>query len=328
MKRDAIRTRFPLDEIPRFPCPHCDARLSLVGEVRTHRSAATAWIASQDWSDSGQLEDEFQATLTCESTQCGQAVGMLGVVRYSKVDDVFGPTATTETLEPRSFFPAPSLISIPSNTPPSVIREIRNAFAIAWIDPNAAANRLRVSAEYIMDDFGIPDTAGGQKIALDRRIRLFGETDMATRTHAETFQALRHVGDTRAHGSQVNWTTLLDAFEIFEAALEDLYGDKAHMVSTARKRLSEFAKTAQANDIIEVPPPQPARPVRLDERYEDPAHGAPTGGREWPLGGFRNPVTGDSYGSDAEAVAPSAAEAAGAPREPRWPGAVRRLGRM
>ena len=57
-------------------------------------------------------------------------------------------------LEPKSFFPAPALIAIPNNTPPSVIREIRNAFSMAWIDPNVAASQLRLSAEYIMDDFG------------------------------------------------------------------------------------------------------------------------------------------------------------------------------
>ena len=63
MKRDVLKTLFPVDEIPRFPCPHCEGRLRLTGDVRIHRSAATAWIATQAWSDLAQVEDEFHAAL-------------------------------------------------------------------------------------------------------------------------------------------------------------------------------------------------------------------------------------------------------------------------
>lgn len=328
MKRDVLKTRFPADEIPRFPCPHCEGRLRLNGQVKTHRSAATAWIASQDWADLAQIEDEFHAVLICENVECGQVVGMLGTVRYFRDHDEDGHTVTAEVLEPQSFFPAPALIAIPNNTPPSVIREIRNAFSMAWIDPNVAANRLRVSAEYIMDDFGVPEVVSGQKISLDRRISLFGETDMATRTHADTFRALRTVGDTRAHGGQVDWATLLDAFEIFEAALEDLYGERANMVAAAHKRLSDFSRHARANDGAETAPPAPAKPVILRDSREDEHRTGPMGAREWPLGGVRNPVTGEPFASEAEAQAALAGEAAGVPRESRWPAGVRKLGRM
>ncbi|HEY2050274.1 MAG TPA: DUF4145 domain-containing protein [Caulobacteraceae bacterium] len=326
MKRDVLKTRFPVDEIPRFPCPHCEGRLGLTGPVKTHRSAATAWVANQDWSDLDQIEDEFHAVLTCESAECGQVVGMLGTVRYFKDQDELGRPAPRQVLEPKSFFPAPALIAIPNNTPPSVIREIRNAFSMAWIDPNVAASRLRVSAEYIMDDFGVPEMVSGQKVSLDRRISLFGETDLATRTHADTFRALRHAGDTRGHGGQLDWTTLLDAFEIFESALEDLYGDKANMVAAAHKRLSDFARHARANDPAETAPP-PARPVMLRDSYEDDDRGGRIGGREWPLGGLRNPVTGEPFASEAEAQAALAGEAATVPRESRWPAGVRKFGR-
>ena len=327
MKRDVLKTRFPAEEIPRFPCPHCEGRLSLTGKVKTHRSATTAWIANQDWADVSQIEDEFHAVLTCESAECGQVVGMLGTVRYAKDYDEDGRTVTLEVLEPKSFFPAPALITIPNNTPPSVIHEIRNAFSMAWIDPNVAANRLRVSAEYIMDDFGVPETVSGQKITLDRRISLFGETDMSTRTHADTFRALREVGDTRAHGGKVDWTTLLDAFEIFEAALEDLYGERANMVAAAQKRLTDFGRHVRAGGAVEAGPP-PARPVILRDNREDEDRGAPIQGREWPLGGLRNPVTGEPFASEAEAQAALAGEAAAVPRESRWPAGVRKFGRM
>jgi hypothetical protein len=326
MKRDVLKTLFPVDEIPRFPCPHCEGRLRLTGDVRIHRSAATAWVATQAWSDLAQIEDEFHATLTCENAECGQVVGMLGAVRYTTDHDA-GRPVSRELLEPKSFFPAPALISIPNNTPPGVIREIRNAFSIAWIDPNAAAHRLQVSAEYIMDDFGIPEVVSGQRVSLDRRISLFGETDMATRTHADTFRALRTLGDTRAHGGEVDWATLLDALEIFESALEDLYGDKANMVAAAHKRLTDFARHARAND-GPVSAPPPATPVILREPHEDQDRGAPIRGREWPLGGLRNPVTGEPFASEAEAQAALAGEAASVPRESRWPAGVRKFGRM
>ena len=326
MKRDVLKTRFPAGEIPRFPCPHCEGRLRLTGEVMIHRSAATAWVANQAWSDLAQIEDEFHAALVCESVECGQVVGMLGAVRYT-IDHDDGRPAAGEMLEPKSFFPAPALIAIPNNTPPSVIREIRNAFSIAWIDPNAAAHRLKISAEYIMDDFGIPELVSGQKISVDRRIGLFGETNMATRAHADTFRALRTLGDTRAHGGEVDWSTLLDAFEILESALEDLYGDKANMVAAAHKRLSDFARHARANDGAETGPP-PARPVMLREPQEEQDRGAPIRGREWPLGGLRNPVTGEPFASEAEAQAALAGEAASVPRESRWPAGVRKFGRM
>ncbi|MBV8682421.1 MAG: hypothetical protein JO111_06080 [Caulobacteraceae bacterium] len=325
MKRDVLKTRFRAEEIPRFPCPHCEGRLRLAGEVKIHRSAATAWIANQAWSDIAQIEDEFHTALICESAECGQVVGMMGAVRYL-ADHEAGGSLAVELLEPKTFFPAPALIAIPNNTPPSVIREIRNAFSIAWIDPNAAAHRLQVSAEYIMDDFGIPEIVSGQRMTVDRRISLFGETNMAARTHADTFSALRTLGDSRAHGGEVDWPTLLDAFEIFESALEDLYGDKANMVAAAHKRLSDFARHARSNDGPQSGPP-PAKPVMLREPQDEQDRGAPIRGREWPLGGLRNPVTGEPFASEAEAQAALAGEAASVPRESRWPAGVRKFGR-
>jgi hypothetical protein len=78
----------------------------------------------------------------------------------------------------------------------------------------------------VLDDFKIPSTkASGGFLTLNDRIQQFKKIDP---DHAETFDALRFVGNVGTHGDDLKREALLDAFEIYEDTLEELFVKKKH----------------------------------------------------------------------------------------------------
>jgi hypothetical protein len=100
-------------------------------------------------------------------------------------------------LRPRAMFPSPPIITLPSELPDDVESEAEAAFKLFWSDLGASASRLRTSVERVLDHFNIPATkAGGGFLTLNDRIKEFKKIDT---DHADTFDALRHVGNVGTH---------------------------------------------------------------------------------------------------------------------------------
>jgi hypothetical protein len=229
--RDLWLESFPEDEIPAFPCPRCDrGNLRYIEKSRRFEESEGSKIAQQSGDISPfEAEWRFSIFLKCGVFKCGNIVSVQGDAELKERHDwEIDQDRFYYLLTPRGMYPPPPLATIPSETPQSVSDEIRIAFSLFWIDLGSCANRLRISVEKILDELGAP------KGKLFDRIQAFKTSDPDL---ADTFDALRHVGNVGSHEGAVKREATLDAFEIYQDTLADLFGNRKAKIAAMRQRL-------------------------------------------------------------------------------------------
>ena len=153
-----------------------------------------------------------------------------GDTQIEQVIQEDGDWGYEQLLRPRAMFPGPPIIALPSELPSDVRREAETSFQL-FRDLGASASRLRTSVERVLDHFKIPSTkAGGGFLTLNDRIKEFKKNDP---DHGDTFDALRHVGNVGTHLDELKREALLDAYEIYEDALDELFSKQKHKAKIA-----------------------------------------------------------------------------------------------
>lgn len=220
---------FPEDRIPPLPCPSCRRGSLLVvnDSLETKYSAETlagrrhgAWDVSWD-------RGRFTCFLACGIPQCGEVVAVAGDVL---IDERYGQHGSeyVDIYYPLTMVPGPPLIEFPDETPAEIEEPIRQAFTLFWGSRGASANQLRISVERILDHFSIKP---------GRLVDRIAEFSALHPEHGETFDALRHVGNLGSHAGNVDREALLDAFEVYQDALANLFGRKSERIAELRQKL-------------------------------------------------------------------------------------------
>lgn len=229
--RDLWSESFPEHEIPAFPCPACDrGNLRYLNKSLRLEEPEGSRIAQQN-GDITPLDAIFRFAmfLKCAVGKCGNIVSVHGDAmlqeqhRWEHDEERF-----FHLLTPHGMHPAPPLATIPNETPRSVSDELWVAFSLFWVDHGSCANRLRISVEKVLDELGAPNGT------LFERIQAFKASDP---DHADTFDALRHVGNVGSHDGAVEPEAILDAFEIYQDALAELFGNRKAKIAAMKQRL-------------------------------------------------------------------------------------------
>jgi hypothetical protein len=241
VKRSLWKDRYYAGSFPAFPCPKCSS-----GALRLKKETlAKLWEPIGD-ADPMSQEGKFVCLLVCSTKYCAVAAGMSGFVRsgYDQGYDSNGePTLIEEEhFHPTSLVPGSPLIGIPRQTPDTVRNFIEQSFSLVWTDQAAAVNKLRVSIERLLDHFEIPrsvqsNKGKGHPLGLSRRIELFQAKGIG---HEDTLDAMRAVGNRGSHGNPVSFEMMLDAFEIYEEALEDIFAGKQRRLASLRDKLRKL----------------------------------------------------------------------------------------
>lgn len=233
---------FDREQFPTLPCPTCSRGRAAFDKatLRVEEPTYSAVGAQRDdWEPDWTIE-RFSAHMRCAEPKCGEVVVLSGETVFTETDNAeYGP-AYISALRPRMMFPAPRIIEIPKDTPPSVSDRVKAAFGLFWFDLGACANSLRMSVEFLLDHLKVPRSSisakTGKSIGLDLngRIQSFEKTSSP---HASTFHALRVVGNLGSHGALLQDDTVLDAFEIYEDALSDIIGGRPAYLEALKKKL-------------------------------------------------------------------------------------------
>lgn len=248
MKKNLWRRAFVASAIPKYPCPRCkDGQLVIDGKLSERQpewSVRDANDPDTDWLD---IIERFHATLVCDNKYCGEIVSIIGTSGPEQDYNEESGTVYVSTFRPEAIFPAPPMIVVPPKMPTRANAHLKKAFQVCWADENAAANCLRVSVEYLLDDLGIPRVGKSKKgddvdLDLNSRIQIMEKSSDKIAGHASTFHALRLVGNLGSHGSGVKWDNLLDGFLIYEKALADLLGNEGALFEEAKARLLSLKK--------------------------------------------------------------------------------------
>lgn len=127
--------------------------------------------------------------------------------------------------------PSPLPFLIGPKVPKPVDALIREAAALYWLDQAAAVSRVREAIEAILTDLGAPErSAGGKRLALHGRIAAFrtsaeGQWD----EQADIIEAAKWIGNEGTHET-VSRDAALDAFEMLETVIDDLYVRSRHVL--------------------------------------------------------------------------------------------------
>ncbi|MEO1326527.1 MAG: DUF4145 domain-containing protein [Pseudomonadota bacterium] len=217
------------NDYPSLPCPHCGAPLNAVeNSLRVESSAHNVELVNL--TDIDDAESRFTLWLQCGHGRCREYVTVTGDVRYEPGYDEVGATITVLRLTPVHLHRAPPIIGVGEDVPDSIRSALQESFGLFWSDSGACAARLRLVVELILEDWGFPATSkGGGFVPVDRRIKdwetMYGENAMS-----RALMAIKWLGNVGAHEKQFPRDRLLDAYDILERLLRQLFPpDERHL---------------------------------------------------------------------------------------------------
>lgn len=238
---------FP-NALPHWRCPKCiDGALALVEDSLKieETSESKKDRKNPDW-DPEWIRQRFSVLLRC--AQCQEPVFAVGNVRLMEGQDDEHGWVLWDALVPTFFEPAPPIIRVPSACPNEVTTEISGASAFFWSSPSSAANRIRSAVERLMDDRGIARKVKTKKskledLSLHARIERFAKKNPDV---GNTLLAIKWLGNTGSHSSDLKASDVLDAFELLLHALEEIYESRTarlkKLASTIIKKKGHLAK--------------------------------------------------------------------------------------
>lgn len=241
MNRQHFTPPFFPGALPPWRCPKCnDGALAIVkNSLRVEETPESKKDHDNpDW-EPDWMRQRFSVLLRCG--HCLEPVFAVGDIRLMEdYDDEHG-WGLSDALVPTFFEPAPPMIRIPSSCPKSVTTEVIGASALFWSSPSSAANRIRAAVEMLMDDRGVP-RKGKTKKGTYEDLKLHFRIERFTKRNPEIGNALlaiKWLGNTGSHSSELKAKDVLDAFELLAHALEEIYDAKS---SKLKKLASSIIK--------------------------------------------------------------------------------------
>lgn len=230
-----------VNSCPAYPCVICQkGSLVLVkNSLRFKEDAESANSHKHEGFDWDWVSYTFTAWAQCTHPSCKQEYALSGVGGIEPQMNEEGEFVFEDYFLPKSCNPMPDIIEFPPKCPNDVIKELRTAFTVFWINNAACASRLRVALELLMTHLGVPKSKqikSGKLLdmSLHDRIDAFAQKETPIGTQ---LMALKWLGNTASHDSTVETDDLLDAFEIMEYALKEIIGGQSARVAELAKKL-------------------------------------------------------------------------------------------
>ncbi|PYQ29657.1 MAG: hypothetical protein DMF56_11890 [Acidobacteria bacterium] len=242
MRRDDWPEEFELAErrVVPWSCPNCQQKTLTVspGTVHVYEGIESQNAGYHEAWDPEWTDRRFVCMLSC---RCGEWIAVAG---KQHVEQVFFASELSESnvhyldiSVPRFFQPPLRVINISEAVPTEVREQVERSFSAFWSDLESCANRVRASVEKLLDHLGIKKTAiqNGQRrpLSLHSRIQLSATCGNA---FANELMAIKWLGNAGAHSSAITREDILDAYEIIEHVLREMYDQPG-------KRIARIAKT-------------------------------------------------------------------------------------
>ncbi len=245
MNRDQWLKTSTRNSDPGWPCPWCaKGMLRPVKDSFTSRERAESRKQhSEHYHDEESERRTFTCWFKCDGV-CKEDVAISGTSGKTLVYDE-GPDqelveVILEVCQPLIAEPMPPIFKIPKDTPANIAADLEGAFRLVWIDAGAAANRVRVAVEHLLDHLGIPATVttaqGDQHITLHKRIDLYAKKEP---THGAHLMAIKWLGNTASHEGQVSREAFIDACEILEHTLSEILEQRSKTIAKLAEKLTK-----------------------------------------------------------------------------------------
>lgn len=215
--------------IKRFTCPHCNTGTLIgINSPTIEITNSGKEYAKHNYPDG--ISHIFSGVLKCSKDNCNDVVAVIG--EYLTDIDASYKNDYNEYIEnyinlfqPKFFYPNLKLFPIVKEIPQNIKGLINEAFALYFSDYSACANKIRTAIEAILDDLNIDRTYINFKgklkdCSLHKRIEIYKKDNPDL---AKLLMAMKIIGNEGSHSTTTSIDNLLDAFEILEHFIENVY---------------------------------------------------------------------------------------------------------
>jgi len=261
------------DQFPDWPCPGCHKGLLEV-DAASIRTKETAVSRNREDYDPVSAQFVFSALLQCNHKKCQDVVACCGTAFTDKLGSQVALQSAIESQEaieskendgqlietqasddyemfqtvnlpttlfrPLHFCPTLHVFRISDLCPRSVNAELVASFATYFSDLNACANRVRASVEVLLTEQGIRRFVTKQgkrhRLSLHSRIEEFRVKNPVA---ADSLMAIKWIGNAGSHLSSVVVDDILDAYEIVEVVLDDMFIGHAERIARITKNVNK-----------------------------------------------------------------------------------------
>jgi hypothetical protein len=237
--REKFISPFLPSELPGWNCPACkEGGLVAVKDslLKAETIESKKAHAHPDW-EPDWCTQRFSLFLRC--SKCKEPVFVVGNVEPVEYQDDDLGWGITDALVPSFFEPPIPIIKITAKCPATVRDEINRACMLFWANPSSAATRIRSAIERMMDDQKIPKkrkTKNGKFIDLSLHTRIENFTKKYPEVGANLL-AIKWLGNSGSHSDDLKADDMLDAFELLEHVLDEIYESKSTRIKKLTKAI-------------------------------------------------------------------------------------------
>ncbi|OJX33374.1 MAG: hypothetical protein BGO86_04560 [Chryseobacterium sp. 36-9] len=241
------RKSFESDFFGNYICPRCFTG-TLIKRDKISKITATG-IDSEKHGYPYGIEHLFSGILECNNQECKDVVSLNGILRtdishgYEQPDGQWVEVKFND-YEPKFFLPNLRMFDIRNKNIPKEIRnQVDSAFSQYFLDETICANKIRTAIELILDHLKAPKRKLNKSKKLVRLRTLHDRIENYKKTKPQVCKlllALKIIGNEGSHTSIVKNEDILDAFEILEQILDDLFiKNRKRIISLADKIITK-----------------------------------------------------------------------------------------
>lgn len=208
--------------------PHVQCPVCRVGTLSPETLTAVASELTSRYfnhsSDPEDLKGTFSGLLRCSFDRCRETVTVAGDYAVDADADDDGSTSYFDHFRLRFASPTLDVIVPPKGTPDSVAVALKAADKLIWLDPSAAANRLRTAIEEMLSAYKVPrfkvQNHKRRRLSTQERITEFKKYEP---TVGDALEAVKWIGNHGSHEDTLTVSDVLDGAEILAYALRLFY---------------------------------------------------------------------------------------------------------
>lgn len=249
MDRKILKYPFTLQRMPEWECPTCQkGHLRIKDGTFFEEEARHSRDHSHDSWEPEWIRKVYSCLLACSNDQCKETLALSGTgsvdTDYEQDEDGGFSQFHTEFYSPKSFQPHLKLFKIPTKCPDPVKEALEESFRLFFSSPGAAANCVRIAIEELLTDLKVKrfDQTKGQRrfIPLHKRISLIPSKYSKL---SDMLIAIKWIGNAGSHGnsgwSEIRPDDVLDAYELAEHVLQEIYEPKAPKLIALAKKVNK-----------------------------------------------------------------------------------------
>lgn len=247
MDRRALKIPFTRESTPDWLCPRCKKGFLQfvegtlhVEERKNSKDAHTHEAWDPDW-----IEYIYSGLLRCGNDACKECVANSGIggvgIDYEIGEDGQPEQTWEDFFTPKYFEPPLHLINIPEKCPESVANPLNESFRLFFCSPSAASNNVRIALEALLTELGVKrfNVKNGKRIFLNLHSRI----SLLPSKYSELgdlLLAIKWLGNAGSHAnSQVSIDDVMDAYELVDHVLQELYTQKAKKAKALAKQINK-----------------------------------------------------------------------------------------